>query len=126
MFTEDELLPISALQHLAFCPRQWALIHLEGQWADNRLTAEGSLDHERAHGGEAESRDLIKETETLISRLHELTKSAETPEAHYSSKCRSCSLLDICLPKIARSQKSVDSYVERATRMPEGTSETTT
>lgn len=44
----EEGLPISALQHLAFCPRQWALVHLEQVWADNRLTAEGRLLHERA------------------------------------------------------------------------------
>jgi CRISPR-associated exonuclease Cas4 len=41
-----ELLPLSGLQHLAFCPRQWALIHLEQAWAENRLTAEGRLLHE--------------------------------------------------------------------------------
>jgi CRISPR-associated exonuclease Cas4 len=45
---EPESLPISGLQHLAFCPRQWALIHLEQNWAENRLTAEGRLLHERA------------------------------------------------------------------------------
>ena len=28
-----------------FCPRQWALIHIEQQWADNKLTAEGQLLH---------------------------------------------------------------------------------
>lgn len=39
---------MSGLQHLAFCPRQWALIHLEQAWAENRLTAEGRLLHERA------------------------------------------------------------------------------
>ena len=44
----DDSLPISGLQHLAFCPRQWALIHLEQAWAENRLTAEGRLLHERA------------------------------------------------------------------------------
>jgi CRISPR-associated exonuclease Cas4 len=49
MFTEDELLPISALQHLVFCERQCALIHLEGQWAENRLTVEGDQLHERVH-----------------------------------------------------------------------------
>ena len=40
-FCEGELLPISALQHLAFCERQWALIHLEQVWGENRFTAEG-------------------------------------------------------------------------------------
>ncbi|MCA9244866.1 MAG: Dna2/Cas4 domain-containing protein, partial [Phycisphaerales bacterium] len=50
MFTEDDLLPISALQHLLFCERQCALIHLEGLWAENRLTIEGGHLHARAHG----------------------------------------------------------------------------
>jgi CRISPR-associated exonuclease Cas4 len=38
---EDDALPISGLQHLAFCPRQWALIHLEQLWVENLRTAEG-------------------------------------------------------------------------------------
>ena len=45
---DDDALPISGLQHLAFCPRQWALIHLEQLWVENRRTAEGRLLHERA------------------------------------------------------------------------------
>jgi len=45
---DDDALPISALQHLAFCPRQWALIHLEQVWVENGRTAEGRLLHERA------------------------------------------------------------------------------
>ncbi|MDH4120522.1 MAG: CRISPR-associated protein Cas4 [Deltaproteobacteria bacterium] len=49
MYTENDLLPISALQHLAFCPRQCALIHVEQVWAENRQTAEGRLLHQRAH-----------------------------------------------------------------------------
>jgi CRISPR-associated exonuclease Cas4 len=45
---DDDALPISGLQHLAFCPRQWALIHLEQVWVENVRTAEGKLLHERA------------------------------------------------------------------------------
>lgn len=45
----DDFLMISGLQHFGFCPRQWALIHLEQQWQDNRLTAEGEVQHCRAH-----------------------------------------------------------------------------
>jgi CRISPR-associated exonuclease Cas4 len=45
---DDDALPISGLQHLAFCPRQWALIHLEQVWVENGRTAEGRLLHERA------------------------------------------------------------------------------
>jgi len=42
---DDDALPISGLQHLAFCPRQWALIHLEQIWVENGRTAEGRLLH---------------------------------------------------------------------------------
>jgi len=50
------LLPISALQHWLYCPRQCALIHLEQAWAENRFTAEGRILHHRAHDGPDESR----------------------------------------------------------------------
>jgi CRISPR-associated exonuclease Cas4 len=57
MFSEDDLLPLSALQHLLFCQRQCALIHIEGLWDENRLTALGKRLHERAHReGERELR----------------------------------------------------------------------
>lgn len=60
MFGEDELLPLAGLQHLAFCERQWALIYLEQAWAENVLTAEGRLLHERVHEAGGESRgDLV-------------------------------------------------------------------
>lgn len=45
----DDQVPISALQHWAFCPRQAALIHVERAWADNRDTVLGHLAHERVH-----------------------------------------------------------------------------
>ena len=61
MFSEDDLFPISALQHLAFCERQCALIHIEQAWSENRLTAEGRLMHERVHGQEAETRGDVQE-----------------------------------------------------------------
>jgi CRISPR-associated exonuclease Cas4 len=48
MFPEGEFIPISALQHYLYCPRQCALIHIEQQWAENRQTAEGRLLHDRA------------------------------------------------------------------------------
>ncbi len=60
MFAETDLLPISALQHLAFCERQWALIHLEGIWAENRLTVEGNVLHERADTPGTEVRGRLR------------------------------------------------------------------
>lgn len=47
--SEDDYRQLSELQHFAFCRRQWALIHLEQQWAENILTAQGALLHDRAH-----------------------------------------------------------------------------
>lgn len=52
----DQTLMLSALQHYAFCPRQFGLIHVEQVWADNRYTAEGNILHERVDSGVAEQR----------------------------------------------------------------------
>lgn len=68
MYSEDDLLPISALQHLAFCPRQWGLIHLEGVWTENRLTAEGRNLHERVHQAESEARVDVRIVRSLRLR----------------------------------------------------------
>ncbi|GAB4388013.1 MAG: CRISPR-associated protein Cas4 [Thermodesulfovibrionales bacterium] len=202
MFTEDELLPISALQHLAFCERQWGLIHLEGLWDENRLTVEGRHLHGRADEAEAEVRGDIRvvrglrlrslrlglsgkadvvefysggrvapveykrgrpkiepcdefqlcaqalcleemldvqivkgmlfygvprrrytvtfdsplrlKTEGLCSRLHALTKEGKTPRAKYGKKCRSCSLLESCLPKACGGKSGVEQYLKSA------------
>jgi len=57
MFNENDLVPLSGLQHLLFCERQCALIHIEGLWVENKLTALGERLHERAHReGERELR----------------------------------------------------------------------
>ena len=56
MYTEDDFLPLSGLQHILFCERQCALIYVEQAWAENRLTAEGRIMHERVHQEGMESR----------------------------------------------------------------------
>ena len=48
-FEESEYLQLSGIQHFAFCRRQWALIHIENQWAENDRTVDGEIMHERAH-----------------------------------------------------------------------------
>jgi CRISPR-associated exonuclease Cas4 len=45
MYSEDDMLMLSGIQHYKFCPRQWALIHIEQQWNENRLTTEGNILH---------------------------------------------------------------------------------
>jgi CRISPR-associated exonuclease Cas4 len=59
-FPEADLVPLSALQHYLFCPRQCALIHVEQIWEESRLTAEGRIQHERVDEGGAEKRRDVK------------------------------------------------------------------
>lgn len=65
MFTEDQLLPLSALQHWLYCPRQCGLIHLEQVWAENKFTAEGQVLHKKAHEGEDESKAGVRITRSM-------------------------------------------------------------
>lgn len=201
----DRLLPISALQHLVFCERQCALIHLEQAWAENVLTAQGRLDHQRVDrpgfearpgvkavrglwlrserlklvgradlvefrpldgGGEevfpvehkrGRKRDepgskiqlcaqavcleemlglevaagaiffglsrrrlevvfdpeLRERTTRAAARLHRLIDSGQTPPAVYSKSCRSCSLLDLCQPRLTGPGRSAKAYLDR-------------
>ncbi|MBA3013952.1 MAG: CRISPR-associated protein Cas4 [Proteobacteria bacterium] len=210
-FSEDDLIPLSALQHLLFCERQCALIHIEQLWAENRLTIEGHHLHERVDevgqasrgrirtvfslpvrslilglSGQADAVEFHREdeggpdgaviwrpfpveykrgkpkmddcdlvqicaqalcleemlglevpegamyygkprrrlavvfddrlrgvTRNAVSRLHELIRSGITPAARYEKKCDSCSLIELCLPKVAGAGKNVRTYVSR-------------
>ena len=206
MFSEDELLPISALQHLLFCPRQCALIHTEQLWAENLLTAEGRIAHEKVDEEGAETRsgrrivfglplrsfrlgligkaDMVEFsggdggqaivfpvehkrgrpkqkdcdrvqlcaqavcleemlgvtvaegalfygktrrredvafdaglrglTEETALELHRLLDSGITPRAEYGKKCRSCSLINVCMPKVSAARRSVKHYMDSA------------
>lgn len=84
MFSEDELQQLSALQHLVFCERQCALIHIEQAWAENRQTAEGKLLHERADEPGGESRGDVRVVRALAIRSLRLGLSgrADVVEFH--------------------------------------------
>jgi CRISPR-associated exonuclease Cas4 len=84
MYTESDLLPLSALQHLVYCERQCALIHLEGAWVENRYTAEGGLLHARADERESESRGDLRVARGLPLRSLRLGLAgrADTVELH--------------------------------------------
>lgn len=220
-FSEDDLLPVSALQHLEFCERQWGLIHLEGVWDENPLTMEGRHLHDRVDVQEIEVRGdvriarglrlrslrfglsgkadvvefhrvrddgkdspgrgagmllegvpglwrpvpveykrgkpkaghcdevqlcaqalcleemtgaavpegalfygktkrrytvpfdkaLRERTEALSARLHRLFDAGVTPGAKYEKKCRSCSLIEFCMPKALRGAGRVKKYL---------------
>lgn len=65
-------IPISALQHYSYCPRQCALIHLEQLWTENVYTAEGRQLHEKAHDAATESRGDRKIVTGLLLHSHTL------------------------------------------------------
>ena len=57
---------MSGLQHFRFCRRQWALIHIEQQWAENFRTVDGELMHRNAHdAGFQESRGELYVTRSV-------------------------------------------------------------
>lgn len=202
MYTESDLIQLSALQHFVFCPRQCALIHIEQVWIENQFTAEGKIMHENADSQKNEFRDGVKiergmplrsltlglsgkadvvefyksgntlvpfpveykrgkpktdnsdkvqlcaqalcleemlnleiprgalfygktrrrldvefdealrgETRDIAKRLHAFVEKAITPKADYSDKCKACSLLDICMPKMMSRKGSVKEYL---------------
>ena len=210
-YTEDDLIQLSALQHLVFCERQCALIHIEQLWSENLFTAEGRIMHDKVDTANRESRGNIRieygvpmrslrlgligkadavefhkpcpvmylngngdkwlpfpveykrgkpkmddcdkvqlcaqaicleemlnveipegaifygqtrrredvffdktlrtETEDAARKVHELIESGVTPKAEYSAKCKQCSLLNLCMPKISR---KVSNYLMKA------------
>ncbi|MCM1568525.1 MAG: CRISPR-associated protein Cas4 [Roseburia sp.] len=68
-YKEEDFLQLSGLQHFAFCRRQWALIHMEQQWAENYHTADGRIMHKNVHDGDFKEtrRDCII---TRAMRIH--------------------------------------------------------
>ncbi len=212
-YNEEDFLLLSGIQHFTFCRRQWALIHIEQQWAENFLTVDGDILHERAHDdslretrgnivisrgmpivsrtlgatgvcdivelhkskngvpiqglegnfipipieykrgkpktgeedvlqlaaqaiclsemllcdvpkgylyyGETGRRTPVEINDTLkehvykiFSEMHELYQKRHTPVCKPTKACRSCSLQDLCLPKIAKKQ-SVSAYLAK-------------
>jgi CRISPR-associated exonuclease Cas4 len=84
LYLESGLLPISALQHLIFCERQCALIHLEQAWVENSATIEGKDLHEKVDAGGVESRRDLRIARGLHLRSFRLGLSgiADVVEFH--------------------------------------------
>lgn len=213
---EEEYLMLSGIQHFAFCRRQWALIHIEQQWAENVHTVEGQLMHHIAHDdSKAEKRkdviilhgirvvsqrlgitgvcdvvefqasdqgihmhgwdgswrpypveykkgrpkqinadelqlcaecicleemlcceisegslyygathrrqkvqmtkELRKQTENMLHEMRGLYERGWTPGGKVSSKCKACSLREVCLPELVKTDK-VETYLDKRLR----------
>jgi len=79
---EDALVPVSALQHYLFCPRQCALIHVERVWAEDGATAEGRILHERVDSGKPDRRRGMRTVRGIVLRsiAHGLSGKADAVE----------------------------------------------
>lgn len=214
MYSEDELLSLSGIQHYYFCKRQWALIHIEQQWSENMATMEGKIIHEKAddpffvekrkdvfvsrsiplvsynlgfygiadiveftnsnkgiqvkgregkwipniveykrgkpktdqrdivqlvaqalcleemlgyrletaefYYNETKRRSRIEITEALrakvielSSEMHKAYKERITPKAETGKHCRSCSLFDVCMPRLTSRKANVANYISK-------------
>jgi len=83
---EDGLIPLSALQHHLFCPRQNALIHVEQLWAEDAATAEGRLLHERVDSGEGEGRPGLRVARGLALRSFALGVSGRADAVEFRGR----------------------------------------
>jgi CRISPR-associated exonuclease Cas4 len=121
--TDADFIPLSALQHYLYCPRQCALIHVEQAWAENRFTAEGRVLHAAtAEAGHEKRRGVrVVTAMPLVSRrlgvsgiadLVEMQKSADgrwrpfpveykrgKPKSHRADEVQLCAQA-ICLEEM--------------------------
>ena len=88
--TPVESIPLSALQHYLYCPRQCALIHVEREWAESFSTAEGRVLHEKVDSGKGESRPGVRITRALPvhSERHGLHGVCDVVELHRNGAVR--------------------------------------
>ena len=84
-YQEDDYLMISGIQHFVFCRRQWALIHIEQQWAENVHTVTGELMHKKAHDPylvEKRKEVLITRALPVSSKLMGVSGECDVVEFH--------------------------------------------
>lgn len=84
MSEDSEMVMLSALQHYLFCPRQCALIHVEGVWSENYLTSSGRRMHERVDSGQRETRRGVHTAASLrlLSNRLNIMGVADSVEFH--------------------------------------------
>ncbi len=86
-YKEEEYLQLSGLQHFSFCRRQWALIHIEQQWAENLATADGRILHEKAHDADScEKRGKLMITRDMSIHSAELGISGSCDVVEFRQK----------------------------------------
>lgn len=97
MYAEDDMLMLSGIQHFVYCPRQWALIHIEQVWADNRYTAEGQILHKQVDDPfyrQKNGKYVSLRSVSISSKALGLYGFTDVVELHPSEKADNC----ICHP----------------------------
>lgn len=84
MFDDEDLLPLSGVQHVVYCERRFALVHVECLWVESSATVEGHHIHERVHESFTESRGDLRTARGLLLRSQKLGLSgkADVVEFH--------------------------------------------
>ena len=84
----DDPIPLSALQHWVYCPRQCGLIHLEQSFEDNVHTARGQAVHHLVDspGYEIKSGVKVERSLPLWSSRYGLIGKADLVEFHPDGK----------------------------------------
>jgi CRISPR-associated exonuclease Cas4 len=80
--SSDDYVMLSALQHFVYCPRQFALIHLEQVWEENIFTLRGLRVHERVDQPTHELIEgvRVERSLSLVSHQHQLRGIADVVE----------------------------------------------
>lgn len=86
MYSDDEFLQLSALQHFVFCPRQCALIHIEQIWSENLFTAQGRIMHEKVHEEKSENRKDLRIERAISLRSCELGVNGKSDVVEFHKK----------------------------------------
>jgi len=81
-YSDDDTVLLSAIEHYAYCPRQFALIHIEQVYEENVFTVQGSGLHERADEPLTtwEEGKRVERALPLWSEEHGLQGKADTVE----------------------------------------------
>lgn len=110
MYSEDDLIPLSALQHILFCERQYALIHIEQLWEENLFTAEGRVLHERVDTVHHESRKLFQQEYGMAVRsLHwGLIGKCDLVELHLSPDKKIVEVIPVEFKRGKNKEEDVD------------------
>jgi CRISPR-associated exonuclease Cas4 len=110
MYAEEDLIQISSLQHALFCERQFALIHLEQLWEENRFTAEGRLLHERVDVEHHELRRLFRQEFGMAVRSLEygLVGKCDLVEIYLSPDGRAAEIVPVEFKRGTEKVEDVD------------------